>query len=118
MAKKIGWIGTGIMGGAMCANLQKEGHECFVFSRTKAKTEELVANGAVYCRSPQQVTESADIIFTIVSMPSDVEHVYFGENGIFAANVEGKTLVDMTTNSPTLAQKISDCGHEKNCLVL
>lgn len=118
MSKKIGWIGTGIMGNSMCSNLQKAGHECFVYSRTKAKTANLVANGAVYCESPQQVAEAADIIFTIVSMPKDVEHVYFGDNGIFSANVKGKTLVDMTTNAPSLAKKIAEQGAQQKAFVL
>jgi len=116
--KKVGWIGTGIMGNAMCANLQKAGHECFVYSRTKAKTNDLVANGAVYCESPQRVTEAADIIFTIVSMPNDVREVYFGDKGIFAADVKGKTLIDMTTNAPTLAKKIALHGNQQGALIL
>ncbi|MBT4089549.1 MAG: NAD(P)-dependent oxidoreductase, partial [Deltaproteobacteria bacterium] len=50
--KKIGWIGTGVMGKPMCAHLIKAGLQAFVFNRTRGTADELVEMGAVWCDSP------------------------------------------------------------------
>ena len=65
---KLGFIGTGVMGKAMAGHLQKVGHELFVYNRTKSKTDELVANGAIWAETPQKVAElghafSMNVIF-------------------------------------------------------
>ena len=73
---KLGFIGTGVMGKAMAGHLQKAGHELFVYNRTKSKTDELVANGAVWSETPQKVAESAEVIFTMVGYSKDVEEIY------------------------------------------
>ncbi len=104
---KVGWIGTGIMGQPMCGHLVKAGFECFVYSRTQSKTAPLVALGAKGVDNPQAVASEADIIFTIVSLPEDVERVYFGDKGLFKTPMQGKIFVDMSTSSPSLAQKIA-----------
>lgn len=107
MSKKIGWIGTGVMGGSMCMHLLKAGNEAFVYNRTKAKAEHLLAEGAVWCDSPAEVAEKADIIFTIVGYPADVEQTILGENGVLAHADSGKIIVDMTTSEPALAERIA-----------
>jgi 3-hydroxyisobutyrate dehydrogenase len=104
--QKIGWIGTGIMGKSMCSHVIDAGYEAFVFNRTKSKADELVAKGAVWCKSAAEVASKADIVFTIVGYPKDVRQVYFGDEGCFAADVKGKVFIDMTTTEPTLAQEI------------
>lgn len=103
---KIGFIGTGVMGAAMAGHLLAAGHELYVYNRTKAKTENLVARGANYCPTPKDVAAEAEIIFSIVGYPKDVREIYFGEEGIFKANIQGKVFVDMTTSEPALAQEI------------
>lgn len=103
---KIGFIGTGVMGAAMAGHLFAAGHELYVYNRTKAKTENLVARGANYCPTPKDVAAEAEIIFSIVGYPKDVREIYFGEEGIFKANIQGKVFVDMTTSEPVLAQEI------------
>ncbi len=113
MDMKLGFIGTGVMGKAMAGHLQKAGHELFVYNRTKSKTDELVANGAIWAETPQKVAESAEVIFTMVGYPKDVEEIYYGPQGIFQADVKGKVLVDFTTSTPTLAEKIYQTAKEK-----
>lgn len=110
---KLGFIGTGVMGKAMASHLQKAGHELFVYNRTKSKTDELVANGATWAETPQEVADSAEVIFTMVGYPKDVEEIYYGPQGIFQADVKGKVLVDFTTSTPTLAEKIYQTAKEK-----
>ncbi len=80
----LGWIGTGIMGRSMCGHLLAAGHSVSVFSRTRAKAEDLIARGATWAPTPRAVAESADVIFTMVGFPRDVRDVYFGESGLLA----------------------------------
>ena len=110
----IGWIGTGIMGAPMCGHIISGGYSSFVYNRSREKAVDLIYNGAVWCDSPTEVAEKSDIIFTIVGHPSDVRNVYFGDEGIFGADVADKILVDMTTTEPSLAVEIYNRGKEQN----
>lgn len=105
---KLGWIGTGVMGASMAGHLQRGGHELFIYNRTKEKSKTLLEGGATWCDSPVRVAESADMVFTIVGYPKDVEEVYFGETGIFAAHHPVQIVVDMTTSQPALAKTIAE----------
>ena len=100
MIKKIGFIGTGIMGAAMAGHLLAAGFEVSVYNRTKAKAEGLIAQGAKWCESPGACAQGQDAVITIVGYPKDVEEVYLGENGIIANAKEGAYVIDMTTSSP------------------
>ena len=110
---KIGWIGTGIMGGSMAGHLQAAGHELYVFNRTKDKAEPLLAKGAHWCKSPAEVIDNAETVFTMVALPIDVEEVYLGENGIFSTDGPCRIVVDMTTSRPSLAQTIARTAEER-----
>ena len=105
---KIAWIGTGVMGNSMAGHLIDAGHELFVFNRTKSKTDNLVRRGATLLKEAKEAPLFADVIFTIVGYPKDVEDVYLGENGLIKTAKKGQVFVDMTTSSPTLAQKITN----------
>lgn len=110
---KIGFIGTGVMGAAIVHNLMKADYDVNVYNRTKSKTDALVSEGAVWYDTPKEIAGASEIIFTMVGYPSDVEETYYGEKGIFASDVSGKLLIDMTTSTPTLAEKISATASEK-----
>ena len=110
---KLGFIGTGVMGKAIVKNLLQADHEVAVYNRTKSKTAELVAQGAVWQDTPRQVAQEAEIVFTMVGYPQDVKEVYYGEQGIFQAEISGKVLVDLTTSTPTLAKEIQKTAVEK-----
>ncbi|WP_027720630.1 NAD(P)-dependent oxidoreductase [Maridesulfovibrio zosterae] len=118
MGRRIGWIGTGVMGGSMCMHLLKAGNEAFVYNRTKSKAGHLIAEGAVWCDSPAEVAKNADIIFTIVGYPSDVEQTILGEDGVLANAKSGKIIVDMTTSEPALAERISSEASAKGVMAL
>ena len=104
--KKIGFIGTGIMGAAMAGHLLAAGFEVSVYNRTKAKAEGLVEKGARWCDSPGQCAKGQDAVITIVGYPKDVEEVYLGKDGILSSAGEGAYVIDMTTSSPILAERI------------
>jgi 3-hydroxyisobutyrate dehydrogenase len=104
---KIGWIGTGVMGAQMAGHLQANGHDIYVFNRTRGKAEPLLKNGAHWCASPAEVAAQSEIVFTIVALPVDVEEVYLGEGGILSVEGPYRIVVDMTTSLPSLAQTIA-----------
>lgn len=104
---KIGFIGTGVMGASMADHLLNAKYDLYVYNRTKAKTDALVKKGAIWKDSPAEIAASSDVIFTIVGYPKDVEEVYFGDEGIFEELSTDKIVVDMTTSTPALAERIA-----------
>ena len=105
---KIAWIGTGVMGESMAGHLLDAGHELYVYNRTVSKTENLVKRGAKLLTEIKDAPLNADVIFTMVGYPKDVEGVYLGNDGLITTAKEGQVFVDMTTSSPTIAKKISE----------
>ena len=105
-SKKIGFIGTGVMGASIVMHLLNAGHEVTIFTRTKSKAADLLAAGAKWAETPAEASKEQEIIFTMVGYPKDVEEVYIGENGIFSAAKQGAIVIDMTTSEPTLAKKL------------
>lgn len=110
---KIGFIGTGVMGNSIGGHLLNGGHELSIYTRTASKAEDLLSKGAVWKNSPQELAKSAQVIFTMVGYPSDVEEVYFGENGLLQHAEKGVIFVDLTTSQPKLAQKIAQAAKDK-----
>jgi len=109
--QRIGWIGTGVMGQAMCGHLLAAGHRLTLFNRSPDKARPLLEKGAAWAESPQAVAEKSDIVFTMVGFPEDVREVVLGDAGVVAGSRPGTTVVDMTTSSPDLAQIIyRDCA--------
>lgn len=103
----IGFIGIGVMGKSMAGHLQKAGFRLVVYTRTKEKAADLLESGAEWANSPKEVAQKANVVFTIVGYPYDVEETYLGENGLIANGKQGSYFIDMTTSSPSLAVKIS-----------
>lgn len=116
--KKIGFIGTGVMGSSMIKHLLKAGYPVHVHNRTKSRADAVIAAGAKWSDTPADLTEQADIVITMVGYPTDVEETYFGENGIFSKADEHHILIDMTTSTPTLAEKIYAFGKAKGIRTL
>ncbi|MGO4546336.1 NAD(P)-dependent oxidoreductase [Paenibacillus sp. 2TAB23] len=103
---KIGFIGTGVMGSSMAKNLLNGGCEVHIFTRTKAKAEELLALGMIWHDTPGDLASSCDVILSIVGYPKDVEKLYLEAGGIVDSAKPGAYLLDMTTSSPKLAERI------------
>lgn len=117
-AQSIAFIGTGVMGRSMAGHLLKGGHPVHVFNRTKAKAQSLLDAGAHWHDTAGSAASQADFVFTIVGFPSDVEETYFGTGGVIASARRGSVLVDMTTSSPTLAQRVAAAALEKGLSAL
>lgn len=75
--QKIGWIGVGIMGGAMARNLMKAGYEVHIYARRPEKAADLAADGAVFHGSIAECVKASEVVITMVGFPQDVEEVYF-----------------------------------------
>ncbi|MDI1251202.1 MAG: NAD(P)-dependent oxidoreductase [Lacunisphaera sp.] len=103
----IAFIGTGVMGRSMAGHLLRAGHPLHVFNRTKAKAQALLDAGAHWHDNPGAAAAQADFVITIVGFPADVEATYFGGDGVIAQAKPGAVLIDMTTSSPRLAQRIA-----------
>ena len=116
--QSIGFIGVGIMGKSMVRNLMKAGFDLHIYARTKSKVEDVVGEGAVFHESIADCVKDRDAVITIVGFPQDVEEVYFDEGNILDHVKEGVYLIDMTTTSPQLAEKIYQEGGKKGCHVL
>ncbi|MGF6552531.1 2-hydroxy-3-oxopropionate reductase [Paraburkholderia youngii] len=104
--KKAGFIGLGIMGKPMAANLLKNGVSLAAFTRSGVPAE-LTQAGAVACENPAAVAANADVIFIMVPDTPDVERVLFGENGLASALRAGQTVVDMSSISPMATREFA-----------
>jgi 3-hydroxyisobutyrate dehydrogenase-like beta-hydroxyacid dehydrogenase len=100
MAGRIGFIGLGIMGSGMAANLLAAGHDLVVHNRTAERMRPLAERGARTATSPRAVAAAADVILICVSDTPDVEQVLFGDDGVAAGAAAGALVVDMSTISP------------------
>lgn len=114
----IGFIGLGVMGRSMAGHLQGAGYPLVVYNRTRERARELVERGATWQDSPGEVARSADVVITIVGYPADVEAVYFGEAGLVAQARVDSVLIDMTTSTPRLAQRIYEAARGRGVSAL
>jgi 3-hydroxyisobutyrate dehydrogenase len=104
---RIGFIGLGIMGKPMCANLLKAGYTLTVWNRSQPSIDTVVGYGAAAGASPADVAAQSDIIITIVTDSPDVEKVVLGEGGVIEGAQPGAVVIDMTTMSPAVTRDIA-----------
>ena len=100
------FIGIGVMGKSMARHLMEGGYPVHVYTRTKAKADELVDAGAVWEESVAKLAANCNVVFTIVGFPPDVEEVYLEQGGLLVNMKPGGYVVDMTTSRPDLAARI------------
>lgn len=110
MLHRVGFIGVGIMGKSMVRNLMKAGFEVAIYTRTKAKVEDVISEGAIWRDTVKECVADREVVISIVGYPKDVEEVYLGEDGILANAPKGAYVIDMTTSSPRLAVRIYDAA--------
>jgi len=110
----IGFIGIGVMGKSMAGHLLKGGYPVHVYTRTKAKAQDLLAAGATWEDTVAELAAKCNVVFTIVGFPPDVEEVYLGAGGLLANMKPGGYVVDMTTSRPDLAARIFAEGAKKD----
>lgn len=114
----IGFIGTGVMGTSIIKNLLKAGYQVNVYNRTKEHAINAITAGANWLNTPSDITKRSDIIMTMVGYPQDVEQLYFDQDGILAHIAPNQLLIDLTTSTPSLAQKIANQATSLNVLAL
>ncbi len=107
MTERIGFIGLGIMGRGMAANILRAGFPLTVWNRTPGRADELVAAGAQLAASPAEVAARSDIVISCVSDTPDVEAVLFGPQGAIEGARAGMLMIDMSTISPQGAQQFA-----------
>ncbi len=90
----------------MCARLIAAGHELHVYERDRAKAEPLLSLGARWHESPAAVARTSEVTFVIVGFPADVEETFLSDHGVLAGARAGSIVVDMTSSTPVLAERI------------
>ena len=109
-ATRVGWIGTGVMGAAMCGHLLTAGYEVTVSTRTRVRAHKLVADGAHWADTPGEVALASDVVFTMLGYPDDVRDVILGSQGVLETARADTVIVDMSTSEPALAVEIAAAG--------
>src|SRR5258707_14056233 len=104
---KIGFIGLGIMGSRMAANLQKHGHSLVVFNRTREKGEPLIAEGAAWADSPAALALQVEVVFTMLAHPDAVEQAALRPDGLLRHLGPDKMWIDCSTVNPSFSRKMA-----------
>ncbi len=114
----IGFIGTGIMGEPMAANLLKAGYCLTIHTRTKAKAGNLLAAGAAWADTPAETAKNSNIVITCLPDTPDVQQVLFGDKGVIEAAKPGLICVDTSTISPSATSQMGAEIPEKGVTLL
>lgn len=116
--ERIGFIGTGIMGAPMAANLLKAGFSVTVHSRTRAKAEPLLSAGANWADTPAQTAAQSDVVITCVTDTPDVQSVLLGKDGVIESAKPGLICIDTSTISPTATKEMGEILAAKKVTLL
>lgn len=114
----VGFIGLGIMGRHMAGHILAAGHKLNIYNRSRGNGESLLAKGAVWHDEPGAVAATSDVVITMVGYPADVEQIYLGAGGLIERARRGNVLIDATTSSPSLAQRIAGAAAAKGVTAL
>jgi 2-hydroxy-3-oxopropionate reductase len=115
---RIGFIGLGIMGAPMAANLVKAGDEVIGYNRSPGAVEGLVRAGGKPAASIEEATTGADVVITMLPDSPDVRQVVLEPGGVLEAAAPGSLLVDMSTIDPDTAVEVAEAGRAKGVTVL
>ncbi|MEY4100182.1 MAG: hypothetical protein RL300_1353, partial [Pseudomonadota bacterium] len=115
---KIGFIGLGAMGSGMAMNLRKAGYELLVHDLRKASAQPLLDAGAIWVDTVAELGRAVDVMFTSLPGPKEMEAIGLGAGGLLESMRPGSTWFDLTTNSPTVVQKVSKSFQEKGIAML
>ncbi|KYF55040.1 6-phosphogluconate dehydrogenase [Sorangium cellulosum] len=108
MAKKIGFVGVGLMGHGMAKNLLAKGFPVTAMAhRNRKPIEDLVAQGASEAKTPRAIAEASDLVILCVTGAPQVEQVVYGEDGILGASKKGMILLDCSTSEPAMSERVA-----------
>jgi 3-hydroxyisobutyrate dehydrogenase-like beta-hydroxyacid dehydrogenase len=111
---KIGFIGLGIMGSRMAANLLKKGHELVVYNRTRQKADPLIAAGAVWAPTPADAAKQVTVIFTMLARPDAVaETALIGKYGFLNRLVDNSLWIDCSTVNPSFSKLMASEARQR-----
>ena len=102
----VGFIGLGLMGASMASNLQAAGHALFVHDVRKAAATPHLAAGATWQDTPRAVAQAAEVVFTSLPGPPEVEQVTTGPDGLLQGVRAGSAVFDLSTNAPALVRRL------------
>jgi 3-hydroxyisobutyrate dehydrogenase-like beta-hydroxyacid dehydrogenase len=109
----LGFVGLGVMGGEMVSRLLGKGHAVTGYNRTRSKAEWLIQKGMKWADSPRAVVAAADVTFSMVTNSAALGMIAEGPDGMLAALVPGKLLIDMSTVSPAFSRSVAAKVREK-----
>ncbi len=115
---KIGFIGLGNMGAGMALNLRKAGHELVVHDMRSESAEPLLAQGATWASSVEELGHAVDVVFTSLPGPRQVEALGLGDGGLLHSLRSGAVWFDLSSNSPTVVQAIGAKLGERGIVLL
>jgi 3-hydroxyisobutyrate dehydrogenase len=104
---KFAFIGVGNMGNLMALNLMKAGHSLQVHDIRREAAKNLEEAGASWANSPKDAATGVEAVFLSLPMPADVERVVLADNGVLSGMQSGTTIIDMSTNSPTVVRNLA-----------
>ncbi len=116
--EKIGFIGLGIMGGPMAANLVNAGYDVTGFARSSSSTERLEKAGAKAAGSIAEAVAGADVVITMLPDSPEVDEVVLGDDGVLASAGSGLLLIDMSTIAPETSVAVAERAKESGVQVL
>lgn len=102
----VGFIGLGIMGGAMASNLRKGGYRLVVHDKRREAAARHIEAGAIWADTPRALAEQCEVIFSCLPGLPEIETVALGEDGIVAGIRPGCAYFEMSTNSPELVKRL------------
>ena len=114
----VGFVGLGIMGGPMAANLVKAGFDVIGHNRSPEPVQRLVEQGGRGADSLAEAVRDADVVVTMVPDSPDVEAVTSGEDGIYALARPGTIHLDMSSIRPDVARRVGEAGRQRGVRVL
>jgi 3-hydroxyisobutyrate dehydrogenase-like beta-hydroxyacid dehydrogenase len=114
----VGFVGLGIMGSRMATNLQKAGLKLIVYDLHRQTASHHLNAGAIWADSPRALASQADVIFSSLPEPPDVEAVALGPDGLLAGMKPGAAYFDLSTNSPSVVKKLHAAFAEKGAHML
>ncbi len=112
--ERVGFLGLGIMGSRMAANLARAGHQLTVWTHTPGKAEEWASeHGATAAQTPAEVAERSDVVVSMVVDGAQVAEILLGEGGVVESAHQGLLCVDMSTIGPADARRIGAALQEQ-----
>jgi 3-hydroxyisobutyrate dehydrogenase-like beta-hydroxyacid dehydrogenase len=114
----VGFVGLGTMGARMAANVQRASFKLLVYDLHRQAASHILANGAIWADSPRALATGADVIFSSLPEPSDVEAVALGADGLIAGIKPGAAYFDLSTNSPSVVKKLNTAFAERGAHML